>query len=76
MNWREHIVSVPEIAHGKPCVSGTRVLVSVVLAELAAGESWESVCRGYGITREDIAAVLAFASEMSRKEMVHLPEAG
>lgn len=76
MNWRNRIVSTPGICHGKPCVAGTRVLASVVLAELAAGVGWDTVCQGYGITRDDIAAVLAFASEMSRVEVVHLPEAG
>lgn len=76
MNWRERVSANPEVCHGKPRVAGTRVLVSVVLAELAAGESWDSVCQGYGICREDIAAVLAYASDMSRWELARLGEAG
>ena len=29
----------PEICHGKPCIKGTRVMVSVILDNLAEGET-------------------------------------
>ena len=41
MNWRERISVDPEVCHGKACIRGTRVMVSVVLDNLAAGESPE-----------------------------------
>ena len=37
MDWRDHITVDPEICHGKACIAGTRVLVSTVLDNLAAG---------------------------------------
>ncbi|MCO6044561.1 DUF433 domain-containing protein [Aeoliella sp. ICT_H6.2] len=56
----------PAICHGKPVISGTRVLVSTVLGALGGGDSIETVLADYPtITREDIAAALLFASELS-----------
>lgn len=39
MNWKDRISHEPEICHGKPCIKGTRVMLSVILDNLAAGES-------------------------------------
>jgi len=36
----------PNICHGKACIKGTRVIVSVILDKLAEGESYESIIRG------------------------------
>src|SRR5690625_7603985 len=47
MNWREHITVEPEVCHGKACIKGTRVLVSVVLDNLAAGLTAEEVRQSY-----------------------------
>ena len=62
----EKISIDPAVCHGKPVVAGTRVLVSTVLGALAGGDSIEAVLEDYpNINREDIAAALAFASELS-----------
>ena len=37
MNWHEHISVDPEICHGQACIAGTRVMVTVILDNLAAG---------------------------------------
>jgi uncharacterized protein (DUF433 family) len=34
-NWQEHITINPNICHGKPCITGTRIMVSVILDNLA-----------------------------------------
>jgi uncharacterized protein (DUF433 family) len=47
MDWREHITIDPERMHGLPCFRGTRVPVSVVLDNLAAGESSETILDQY-----------------------------
>ena len=36
MNWRDYITVDPEICHGRACITGTRVLVTTVLDNLAA----------------------------------------
>ena len=38
MRWQDRISVNPNVCHGKPCIKGTRVLVSVVLADVAVGE--------------------------------------
>jgi hypothetical protein len=37
MNWQDHISVDPSDCHGKACIKGTRIMVSVVLVNLAAG---------------------------------------
>lgn len=56
----------PSVCHGKPVIKGTRVLVSTLLGALAGGDSFEMLVQDYpGITRDDVAAALEFASELS-----------
>jgi uncharacterized protein (DUF433 family) len=71
MDWRERISIDPRICHGKPCIKGTRVMVSVILDNLAEGESNESIMEGYRITREDIQAAIAFAADLAEER--HIP---
>jgi uncharacterized protein (DUF433 family) len=47
MNGRDRISVDPSICHGKVCIKGTRIMVSVVLDNLAAGESVEAILRSY-----------------------------
>jgi uncharacterized protein (DUF433 family) len=60
MNWRERVTISPEICHGKACIKGTRLMVSVILDNLAEGESYESIMSGYHVTQEDIQAAIAY----------------
>ena len=39
MNWRERITVDPIVCHGKACIKGTRIMVSVILDNLAEGIS-------------------------------------
>lgn len=56
----------PAVCHGKPVVRGTRVLVSTILGALSGGDSVETVLEDYPtITREDVAAALEFAKDLS-----------
>jgi uncharacterized protein (DUF433 family) len=65
MPWHDHITSDPAVCHGKPCIKGTRVMVSVVLDNLAAGESAEAIAAAYRITPEDVRAALQYAAALS-----------
>ncbi|MBS0262127.1 MAG: DUF433 domain-containing protein [Planctomycetes bacterium] len=73
MNWRDRITTDPAVCHGRPCIKGTRVMVSVVLDNLAARESYEDISRGYQIQEEDIQAVLLYASDLARDRLLALP---
>jgi uncharacterized protein (DUF433 family) len=64
MNWKDRISVDPNICHGKVCIKGTRIMVSVVLHNLAAGEPAEAILRSYPtLQAEDIQAALSYAAE-------------
>ncbi|MGZ8217237.1 DUF433 domain-containing protein [Methylomagnum sp.] len=67
MNWQHHITTDPTLCPGKPCIKGTRVLVSVILDNLAIGESQEDIMRGYHIQTDDIRAAFAYATDDERQ---------
>ncbi len=75
MNWREHITVDPEICHGRACITGTRVLVTTVLDNLAAGLDSEEIMRSYpSISRESIQAAVCYAAELANERVVSLSE--
>jgi uncharacterized protein (DUF433 family) len=76
MNWQERITVDPNVCHGKACIRGTRVMVSVVLDNLAAGESADDVARAYQITPEDVQAALQYAAELADDRIVPFSVAG
>jgi uncharacterized protein (DUF433 family) len=43
VNWREHIVSTPDVLRGKPRIKGTRIPVSLILGYLALGNPVEQI---------------------------------
>ena len=74
MNWREHITVNPQICHGKACIKGTRVLVSVVLDNLAAGLSAEEITQSYpSVSAEDVQATLAYAADLAGERVFAIP---
>jgi len=76
MNWRERIVTNPQICHGKACIRGTRIMVSVVLDNLAAGVSLEEILKSYpSLTRQDVDAAIGYAAELARESVVDIPPA-
>jgi uncharacterized protein (DUF433 family) len=46
-NWKERISVNPAVCHGKACIRGTRVMVSVILDNLAAGTARSEILAGY-----------------------------
>ncbi len=74
MDWQGRIVVSPDICHGKPCVKGTRIWVSLILDFLAGGESAEQIISEYPqLTREDILACIAYGAEVARERFVPIP---
>jgi uncharacterized protein (DUF433 family) len=71
VNWQERISVDPLVCHGKACIKGTRIMVSVVLDNLAAGVSPEEILRSYpSLSSEDIQAAVAYAAELARERIV------
>lgn len=67
--WTDRISFDPRVCHGKACIKGTRIMVSVVLDNLAAGHSPEEIVDEYPpLTLEDIRAAIGYAAELAREE--------
>jgi uncharacterized protein (DUF433 family) len=68
MDYCSRITSDPLIAHGKVCVCGTRIPVSVVLDNLAAGLTTDEIVGSYpSLTGEDVRACVAYGAELARE---------
>lgn len=74
MDWRERITVDPAVCHGQACIKGTRILVAVVLDNLAAGLPADEILRSYpSLTAQDIQAAVAYAADLAREHLVPLP---
>ena len=66
-DWRERIAINPAVCHGKAYIRGTRLMVSVMLDNLASGVPHEEITGSYpSIQEPDIQAALAYAAELAR----------
>jgi uncharacterized protein (DUF433 family) len=74
VKWTEHISVDPNICHGKACIRGTRVMVSVILDNLAAGLTTAEIVRSYpSVGPDDVAAAMAYAADLARERVVATP---
>ena len=74
MPFLDRIASDPQICHGKACIRGTRIMVSVILDNLAAGIGEAELLRNYPTLKpEDIRAALEYASALAKEQIVPLP---
>ena len=74
MDWTERISAESSICHGKACIRGTRIFVSIVLDNLAAGLDASESIRSYPSLRaEDVAAAVSYAAELARERIVTTP---
>ena len=70
MNWRERVVSTPEVLRGKPRIRGTRIPVSLILGYLAADYTYDEIIEEFpDLKKEDILACLDYARELSEIEV-------
>jgi len=64
MVHRDRIEIDTSICSCKPVIRGTRILVTSILSQLAAGESFDAVLKGFpSLTDDDIKAAIEFAKE-------------
>ena len=74
VNWTDRISVDPNVCHGKACIRGTRVMVSVVLDNLAAGFGAGEIVQSYpSLHPEDIIAAIAYAADLARERVVSTP---
>jgi uncharacterized protein (DUF433 family) len=66
------IVLDPAVLAGKPVIRGTRLSVDFVISLMAEGWTAGDILHNYpGLTREDIAACLAYARDVLKSEKVY-----
>jgi uncharacterized protein (DUF433 family) len=68
--WRQRIVCDPDLHHGEPCIRGTRIAVSVIVASLADVSIDELLKAFPQLKREDVQAALLYAAEASHSTLV------
>jgi uncharacterized protein (DUF433 family) len=68
-NWMSWIEAKADVCHGKPCIHGTRIMVSVILDNLAEGLTPQEIVAEYPpLTLEDVRAAISYAATLAREE--------
>jgi uncharacterized protein (DUF433 family) len=71
MDWRNYITVDPKICHGQACIKGTRVMISVILDNLADGLDIQETIKSYpSLNRESIQAAINYAAELTRERVI------
>jgi uncharacterized protein (DUF433 family) len=72
LDWQERIAIDPDVCHGKPTIRGTRIMVSILLDYLKAGETHEEILRQYPTLEEaDVRGAIAYAALLAHDEEQH-----
>lgn len=73
MSWRDRIVSNPAVMGGQVCIKGTRIPVSVMLDNLAAGLSEAGIAASYpSLIGDEVRAALQYAADEETR--IHVRE--
>jgi len=73
MELLERITIDPQICHGKPCIRRLRYPIETILELLSAGMSVEEILADYeDLEKEDILAVLAYATKLIQVKKIQL----
>ena len=68
-DWQDRISIDANVCHGKPCIKGTLIMMSVILDNLAEGLTPEEIVEEYPpLTLEDVRASIAYAAALAREE--------
>jgi uncharacterized protein (DUF433 family) len=74
MEWRNYVTVDPNVCHGQACVTGTRIMVSVILDNLAAGLTPADIVLSYPtLSAQAVQAAITYAAELARERVVLMP---
>ena len=77
MTATDRIELNPKVCNGRPVIKGTRIPVSIILEQIAQGEPWNSILKGYPeLHKEDIQAALLYARATIDHTEVRIANAG
>lgn len=66
----DRITFDPRVMAGRACIRGLRIPVSVIVAQIAHGASFEDILAGYpDLEREDIQQAIEYAAWLTREEV-------
>ena len=66
IQWQDYISTDPAVCHGRACITGTRVMVTVILDSLAESLGAEEIVAHYpSVSREAVQATLLYAAELA-----------
>ncbi len=72
INWKNYIVSDPQILLGKPVVKGTRLSVEFLLERFASGWTETQILENYPrLNRDHIQAVFAYAYDCMKDGLLY-----
>ena len=70
VDWKEHIISTPDVIRGKPRIKGTRIPVSLILGYYAAGNTARQILTEFPeLKEEQITACLDYARDLAEFEV-------
>jgi uncharacterized protein (DUF433 family) len=70
MDYAAHFVRDPEICGGETVFRGTRVLLRIVLADLADGATIEQILKDFpSLNEQHVRAAIAFAAASARDDI-------
>lgn len=71
MELLDRISTDPAICHGKACIRGTRIMVSIVLDNLADGLTPPEIVASYPtLVIKDVYAAMAYGAELARERLI------
>ncbi len=71
LDWEQRVTVDPKVCHGKPCIKGTRIMVSIILDYLKAGDTPQDILKQYPMLEAaDIYAALAYGAWLAHEEEV------
>ena len=71
VDWRQLIVSTPDVLGGKPRINGTRIPVALILGYLAEGNTLDEIVHQFpDLQRDQITACLDYARELVEYKVV------
>ena len=74
MKWQDRISIKADVCHGKACIKGRPVMVSVIIASLAEGDSPNTIMANYHLEPADIQAAMLFAADMAEDRFLPLEQ--
>lgn len=73
MDWQKYISIDSEVHHGEPCITGTRIPVSMIVGSVADGMSFDEIIAEYPqLSTDSIEAALSYQANGARERLLEL----